>query len=123
MEWLQNFIGDLLFSKSYEAPERKGIADPFNFLLDQYLRHYKANDEEIIRRGMQQFPALTCAEAQQQWQLATAAYTYAAARQYEARDGLLTSDQVEKQVQAHFPQLDADNLRVLLAQTLAGAFK
>jgi hypothetical protein len=65
VEWLQNFIGDLLFSKSYEAPARKGIADPFNFLMDKYLRHYTGDEEEIIRRGTQQFPALTRAEVQQ----------------------------------------------------------
>lgn len=53
MNWLQILIGNRAVGKPDEATKRAAITDPFNFLLDQYLRHYKGDDGEIILRSTQ----------------------------------------------------------------------
>ena len=123
MSWWQALIGKALFSQPYTAQERPNIADPFNFLMDQYLRFNQGDEAPLLARTMERFPALGNAEAQLLLREVIAAYTYAAARQYDARDGRLSPEQAEQDVRARLPQLDEDNLRTLLAQTLAGAHR
>lgn len=123
MGWWQALIGKALFSRPYTPRERPDIADPFNFLMDRYLRFNQGDEAPLLARTMERFPALGSAEAQRLLREVVAAYTYAAARQYDARDGRLRPEQADQDVRARIPQLDEANLRTLLAQTLAGAYR
>ena len=123
MSWWQELIGKALFGGPYTPQERLDIADPFNFLMNQYLRFNQGDESPLLARTMARFPALGSAGAQGLLREVVAAYSYAAARQYDARDGQLSSQQADQDVRAKFPQLDEANLRTLLAQTLAGAYR
>ena len=123
MSWWQALLGKAVFGGPYTPQERRDIADPFNFLMDQYLRFNQGDEAPLLARTMAQFPALGSAGAQGLLREVAATYTYAAARQYDARDGHLSPEQADQDVRATFPQLDEANLRTLLAQTLTGAYR
>lgn len=123
MSWWQELIGKALFSGPYTPQERTDTGDPFNFLMDQYLRFNQGDEAPLLARTVQRFQALSSAAARQLLQEVVEAYNYAAARQYEARDGQLSPEQADHDVRARFPQLDEANLRTLLAQTRAGAYR
>jgi hypothetical protein len=123
MSWWQALIGKAFFSQPYTPRERPDIADPFNFLMDQYLRFNQGDEAPLLARAKERFPALGDGETQRIMREVVAAYTFAAARQYDVRDGQLNSEQADQEVQAKFPHLDAANLRGLLAQTQTGAYR
>ena len=64
MSWWQALIGKALFSQSYTPRERPNIADPFNFLMDQYLRFNQGTEAPLLARTLDRFPALGNAKAQ-----------------------------------------------------------
>lgn len=123
MSWVRAFIDKLLFDQHNKPQAGQEVADPFNFLMSQYLRFYQGLDAPLIEKSTQQFPALSRAAAQQVLLAVAEAYKYAAARQYDVRDGLLTQVQAEQEVRQQFPQLDEVNVQTLMAQTLAGAYR
>jgi len=115
-----NAIGKLVFGQS-AAPT--AAADPFNFLMEEYLRRYQGNDAPLLAAARQQFPTLNAAEARELLQEVVAGYKFAAARHYDARDGKLTVEQADHDIKTHLPQLRPATLQRLLAQTKAGAYR
>lgn len=116
MNWVKSLFGP-------PTAERKPAADPFNFLMDQYVNHNRGQEAELLSKARQQFSELDPEAARQLLAQVTEAYRFAAACQYDARDGLLTQHQAEQQIRQRLPQLTESNLRALLAQTLVGAYR
>lgn len=121
MGWLQSFMG-----RRQAAPSPKEVRsteDPFNFLMDQYLRFNQGAEAPLLAATRQRFTSLSSAAVEQLWREVVEAYNFAAARQYDVRDGALAPERVAAAVAERFPQLDAENMRALLAQTQTGSYR
>jgi hypothetical protein len=123
VSWWQSLFAEHRFRRLTKQPAPLVTTDAFNFLMDQYLRFYEGDEAPLLAAARQQFPGLSAADAGQVLQKVSAAYKYAAARHYDARDGKLPIEQADEDIQARLPQLQQATLQRLLAQTKAGAYR